>query len=378
MNNFSKNPFVIFSSLTEDTGHLMLDDIFWFDNLINKFPNTRIFTSKTSANNLLRKYPTLNNNIYSFKDFPFLKKISYRLFIIARLIFSEKIKNSNIIFQAFDEIGILIYFIRICKRNNKFYVIPTNNISPERLIKSRWLLQWMLRKIIVNSDRIFYHTDFECELIKSYISISPYVLKKCYKLKYHLIGEGKKEVVNENLFSDFVISYFGPTMISKPISDFCDLMKADNFANGKFQFRIVNVSSEVKEVITSIFGEKNKIDFINEYFVHEEYIKLIQASKYVFLPHNHLYEGKLSGILSDCISNGIPVISNKIEPLLEFFKNYGEMGFIFDFSSSTDWCSRFLENCNDEKYIYFKTSMLKCKNDHSHDKIINEFIYSIE
>ena len=378
MNNFSEKPFVIFSFLTEDTGHLILDDLFWFDKLSIKFPNTRILTSKASANNLLRKYPTLQNNIHSFKDFSFLKKINYRLFIFGRLIFSEKIKNSNIIFQAFDEIGILIYFIRICNRNNKIYVVPTNNVSPERLVKSRWLLQWMLKKIIVNSDRFFYHSDFEYELIKSYITESPYNLKKCYKLKYHMIGEDKKEVVNENLFSDFVISYFGPTMISKPISDFCDLMKADNFANGKFQYRIINVSSQVKEVITSIFGNNNNIHFINEYLVHEEYIKLIQTSKYVFLPHNHLYEGKLSGILCDCISNSIPVISNKIEPLLEFFKNYGEMGFIFNFSLNTAWCSMFLENCNDEAYLYFKSSMLKCKNDHNHDKIINEFINNIE
>ena len=378
LNKVSEKPIVIFSSLTEDSGHLILDDLFWFGNLIYRFPNTRIITSKSSANNLLHKYPSLSNNIFIFKDFSILKKINYRLYLLGRLITCEKIKNSRIIFQGFDEFGILFYFIRIWGGNNNLYVIPTNNVSPERLNKSKWLLQWLIKKIIFISDKFLYHTDFEYELIKSAISNSPLYLEKCYKLKYHLIGENNKNDITENIDSELVISYFGPTMTSKPISDFCDLMKADNYANGKFKYRIVNVSNPIKQEIVSIFGNNNKIYFVNEYLAHEEYIKLIQTSRYVFLPHNHLYEGKLSGILSDCISNCVPIISDNIEPVLEFFKIYGDMGFVFQFSTCTNWCLVFLNNQNDEFYDQYKLSMLKCKYDYSHDKIMNDFINCIE
>jgi hypothetical protein len=371
-------PFVIFSSITEDKGHLILDDLFWFSNLVHKFSQTRIITSENSAKNLQNKYPSFIENISSFKDYSFLKRINYRLHILLRLISCEKIKNSRIIFQGFDEFGILFYFLRILGQNNIVYVVPTNNVSPERLNKSKWLLQWMLKKIISNSDRFLYHTDFELALVKSKISNSPNFLEKCYKLKYHLIGQNCNTVASENKNSEAIISFFGPTMSSKPILDFCNLMKADNFAKGKFHYRIINVSNQVKEELISVFGNKNNIYFLNEYLEHEEYIKLINSSRYVFLPHNLLFEGKLSGIFSDCISNNTPIISNNIEPVLEFFKKYGAMGFVFEFSLNVDWRLTFLNNQNDDEYQLYKTSLLNCKNDHNHDNIINEFINIIE
>ena len=106
-------PFIIFSSITEDKGHLLLDDLFWFSNLIHSFPDTKIITSATSAKNLQIRYPDFKKNISSFIDFPILKKLNYRFHLLGRLIFCEKIRNSKIIFQGFDEIGILFYFFRV-------------------------------------------------------------------------------------------------------------------------------------------------------------------------------------------------------------------------------------------------------------------------
>jgi hypothetical protein len=193
-------------------------------------------------------------------------------------------------------------------------------------------------------------------------------------LKYHLIGEKNFEFISNKSDIENIISFFGPVMSSKPIADFCNLMKADNFGNGKFRYRMINVSQQIREEVTAVVGKENNIIFFNEYLAHEEYINLIQTSRYVFLPHNHLYEGKLSGILSDCISNCIPIISDKIHPVLEFFKKYGDMGFVFKFSINVEWCFVFLESQDEDKYKQYKVSMLMCKNDHSHQNIINEFI----
>lgn len=374
LNKIIEKPFVIFSSLTEDKGHLILDDVFWFSNLVDIFPDTRIITSDTSAKNLLQKHPGCKKNILSFTDFPLLKKINYRLHLLGRLISCEKIKNSNIVFQGFDEFGLLFYFLRIWGQNNLLFVVPTNNVSPERLNKSKWILQWMLKKIIAKSDKFLYHTDYEYNQIKSRICNESKFLKSCQKLKYHLIGgDGQKINLNKN-GNEGIVSFFGPTMSSKPYADFCKLMQADNNANGKFKYRIINVSSEVESEIKLIFGEKNKIVFLNEYLEHNSYINLIATSTYVFLPHNHLYEGKLSGILSDCISNGTPIISNNIEPVLEFFRNYGNMGFVFDFDNEINWEFDFLNKVNAIDYQEFLASMDKCKSDHYQSKIIQEFL----
>jgi hypothetical protein len=370
-NNF---PFLIFSSITEDTGHLILDDFFWFSNLIERFPNTRIITSETSAKNILVKYSDYKKNVTSFKDFPVLKKINYRLHLLGRLIFCEKIRNSRIIFQGFDELGLLFYLLKIWGKNNLLYVVPTNNVSPERLNKSKWILQWMLKKIINNSNFFLYHTDFEFRLIESEICNNTHALEKCKKLKYHLIGASQEKIHLEKNGENNIISFFGPTMQSKPYFDICKLIKADNYGNGKFEYRFINLSFQVLNEIQLLFGKADKIIFINEFLEHKLYINLIAQSTYIFLPHNHLYEGKLSGILSDCISVGTPIISNRIDPVLEFFNYYGDMGFIYDFSRDVDWEYSFL--CQFEKINYkdFILSMEKCKSDHSPNKIIEEFL----
>jgi hypothetical protein len=366
-------PFIIFSSITEDKGHLLLDDLFWFSNLIHSFPDTKIITSATSAKNLQIRYPDFKKNISSFIDFPILKKLNYRFHLLGRLIFCEKIRNSKIIFQGFDEIGILFYFFRVWGKNNIFYVVPTNNISPERLNKSKWVLQWMLKKIISKSDSFLYHTDYELGLIQSNICSNRECLIKCKKLKYHLIGASQNSINLEKNGKVGIISFFGPTMNSKPYNDFCKLIKADN-TNGKFRYRIINVSRQVESEIKLLFGEAVKIDFINEFLEYNSYIKLIDDSAYVFLPHNRLYEGKLSGILSDCISIGTPIISDNIEPVIEFFKSYGDMGFIFDFKNDNEWEYSFFSNIDEINYKEFLISMEKCKLDHYQNQIINQFL----
>jgi hypothetical protein len=374
LNKICEKPFVIFSSMTEDKGHLILDDVFWFSNLIDIFPDTRIITSNTSAKNLLQKHPGCKKNIHAFRDFAFLKKFNYRLHLLVRLISCERIKNSNIIFQGFDEFGILFYFLRIWNQKNVLFVVPTNNISPERLDKSKWILQFMLKIIIGKCDKFLYHTDYELNLIKLRICNESEFLSRCQKLKYHLIGAIGQKISLKKNGNDGVISFFGPTMSSKPHEDFCKLMHADNYANGKFEYRIINVSSEIESEIKLIFGNRNKIVFFNEYLEHQCYINLIATSTYVFLPHNHLYAGKLSGIFSDCISNGTPIISNNIEPVLEFFRNYGDMGFVFDFENDFNWEIDFLNKVDDIDYLGFLASIDKCKSDHYHGKIIHEFL----
>lgn len=361
-------PYVIFSSLTEDKGHLILDDSFWFRNL-SKIRETKIYSSSSSINNLKKQLKANNSTLFTFKTLPLLQKINYRFYLILKILFCKSISNSNIIIQGFDEICILFFFLKVNGKNNKIALVLTNNISPERLERSRFLLKFLLSKIFKKSDKVFYHSDFELSLILSLIPDKS-LLPKYFKVKYHLLGmENKNLISNQN---SNTISFFGPDLLSKPVSHFLDLILADK--KNIYEYNFININEKSIDLIKEKISQNRKVKFINEYLPNDKYIRLIQTSKYVFLPHNYLYEGKLSGILSDCIANGIPIVSDKIEPVVELFSNYGSMGYIFDFNKDTNWYTFFLDTHNENEYADFISNMSRCRNAHREDVIINEFV----
>lgn len=373
----SKKPFVIYSSLTEDVGHLLLDDFFWFNNLIKVDNRTTIITSEFSAKSLRQSFPENANNIYSFKEYKWLKRINYRFYLVAKLITCKKISNSRIIFQGFDEIGTVLSLFKLVNRNNQLIFVPTNNVSPERFNNSRWLLGKMLKIIIRFSDYFFYHTDFELNLIVEKLGLRHQKLLK-NKLKYHLLGPKESRKKNDGLEKQNLITFFGPTMISKPINDICNLINSDYRLGKKFRYRFVNVSDAVIDSISKKVDSLEFVEFNQGYLDDNTYEKFISESKFVFLPHNKLFEGKLSGILSDSISLGTPVISNNIEPVKEFFESYGLMGYIYDYQTDTNWTYSFLNSGFEKEYECFKSNMKQCSLGHKEELIIKEFLEIIQ
>ena len=149
----SLNNFFVLSLLTENSGHLLLDDLFWVKNLINKQKRVTILTSSKSAKNILtqiQENPYIN--ISFFRDSDWLKKINYRLFLLYRVYRSSNIKNSCIIIQGFEELSILLFLFKIRKNGNKIILIHTNNISPERLGRSKIILPFLLKQIFLKCD----------------------------------------------------------------------------------------------------------------------------------------------------------------------------------------------------------------------------------
>lgn len=110
LNKGNEKPFVVFSSLTEDKGHLLLDDSFWFRNLVKTGKETIVYSSQTSIRNLSKLNAVPKENLISFRDFALIKKINYRLFLILRMLFTKPIRNKKIIIQGFDEFAILVFF----------------------------------------------------------------------------------------------------------------------------------------------------------------------------------------------------------------------------------------------------------------------------
>ncbi|SJZ74305.1 hypothetical protein [Sediminibacterium ginsengisoli] len=365
-------PFVIFSSLTEEKGHLLLDDDFWFSSLIKYDPELSVFTSVTSCDLLAKKYPSHKKQFIGFRDFPFFRKIYYRLHLLGRLFSSKKITGKTIIFQGFDEIGILSYLWRIRNWNNTTVLILTNNVSPERFENSPRLLPYLLRTIFKKCDFVFYHSDFEYKLLISKLG-DKVDKNKLKKVKYHLLGAPR--LLASNTHQDNTITYFGPSMVSKPLLDFCNLIKAD--ANRQFKYHFYNLDRKDEEMIRNNTPPEASLNFHYDYMTNEEYANAILQSTYVFLPHNSYYEGKLSGIFCDCVNYNVPVISDRIEPVIEFFKAYGELGYLLDYKKN-DWGNTFFNEISGEKYRQFIENMNKCHAEHKADIIIESFIEKIK
>lgn len=362
--------YFIYSPLTEEVGHLILDDFFWFKNLLIKNYNVSILTSKESTINISSQLPNISKSLFFFKDCKWLKRINYRLFLIYRIFKSKKIKNSTLIIQGFEEISILLYLIRIKNCRNKVILIHTNNISPERLIRSKWFLKYILNKIFKRCDIIVYHSDYVFNKMKLIIN-NQNEYNKLVRIKYHLLGNNYSDFCDDRQHN--YISFFGPTMLSKPVHDICSLIRCDK--NKYFNYRFLNVNDDDEMTINKLVNNLSNVSFVKKYFSHQEYLNLIKKSTYVFLPHNFFYEGKLSGIFSDCVALGIPVISNNIDPVNNYFEEYGQMGFIFDYSKDIYWQEKFLSNCNNvESYKVFLDSMKNCRNQHNESLIINEFL----
>lgn len=253
-------------------------------------------------------------------------------------------------------------------------MVLTNNVSPERLKRSKKLLPFLLNIIFRQSFRVYYHTDFEFKLIKKIVK-DENLLSRFEKLKYHLLGaDSNIDEINRN---SKIISYFGPVMNAKPLSIIIDLIRADTKHTYKYNF--YNVNAENINYIRSNISASTRVKFNDSFMTHEQYIRSIKESTYVFLPHNCLYEGKLSGIFCDSISNSVPVISDLIEPIIEYFKTYGQMGYIFDFHKNQHWTKEFFTDYNDNNlYENFKLSMKNCQISHQEERIIEEFITTFE
>ena len=121
------------------------------------------------------------------------------------------------------------------------------------------------------------------------------------------------------------------------------------------------------------FPGSDNIFFRHGYLTDEAYQMAICDSRFVFLPHNRFFEGKVSGILSDCIANKVPIISDAIEPVIEFFHTYGAMGYLCDYASQ-HWAQQIVGGLSEYDYEKLREAMRVCFASHSPTVIMNELL----
>ena len=72
----------------------------------------------------------------------------------------------------------------------------------------------------------------------------------------------------------------------------------------------------------------------------------------------------------DAIDFGIIIISNKINPVIEYFEDYGQLGLLIDFNKISEFeISKELNRLNKEE---IKRNLFKARLDHTMDNIFKQ------
>jgi len=328
-----------------------------------------IITSAASAAALRKQYPSEAGRCKEFRDVSWGRRFGFRVYYTLRLLSLPPICRRWVVVQAFEEVSLLLYLLRLRRHDNRVALVLTNNVSPERVESRPKILTFLLREIFRRVDVVFYHSDFEFGLIQKLLGRNLGTTRFA-KLKYHLIGEVRQSTSGESDGGN-LITFFGPASEVKPISSIYSLIEEDN--DKIFSYIFINITDDDADMLRAAFSDRDNIFFLKGYLSDEEYQKAMRRSRFVFLPHNRLFEGKVSGIFSDCIANQVPIITDLIEPVIEYFQTYGSMGYLCDYASA-DWARLFFEKLSIDKYAEFKASMLNCSRRHSPALIMNEFL----
>ena len=91
----------------------------------------------------------------------------------------------------------------------------------------------------------------------------------------------------------------------------------------------------------------------------------------MLLSHSPSFEAKLSGNFCDCLSNGIPFISRKTAPELEWSARYGDLGFFVNFDDDS-WVQEFLVNFSICKLDQIKKNLKAAMGDDIEEKVLTD------
>ena len=327
--------------------HEYVDFLFWENYFKNK--SNFIFNVFCPENNVKKE-----TNYTTFKP-------SRKNNIISTFFKLLKIPKSDLyIFQSYYELHALLWLIatKIPFKNNNIYFVATNNISAKRM--SYKLLKFFYFIFKIYKVKIFIGSSSEKLLLESIFSKKNIIIKK-YHFWAEVLGISEPKIKKSE-----VLFYPGPSKIDKPVNYFKSLSNYSKKNNNKFNdlnHILFNITSSELSLTNQKYVEKSKLSF-------KDLAKQLSSSKYIFLPHNFNFEGKFSGNFIDAIYFEVIIISNSINPVLEYFDDYGKLGIIINYDDP-GWEIKLLDQFNNLNPKEIIANIKKVKKDHSLKSIYN-------
>jgi len=345
--NKDKLNILIANFLAEDRGHLIDDDLFLVECLTPLADTIEISSSPVSINNINKHFKVKTSYI---KEFNILKSFP-RIRLTFKHLTLRCSRYNEIVFPAFEEVTIL--FFMLLHPNKRVHLIYHNNLSLER--KERHPFLWALFTTMVakRAATLLVPTRYQADLL---IALSPQInSSKIFIRPLNQMAE--KEFFTNLSKRQNAILFLGPSLERKPVEPILDLIKKDHAK--KYKYILTNIDDLDAEVREYLALQSN-VEIRSGYIGADEYYRLFRTVSWVITTHNHLFEGKLSGVFCDAISAGTPLVARDMSPHDEFFVRFGDMGVLVDFNDSC-WCDRFLNMDFSKKIDEFQNNMKTCR-----------------
>ena len=345
----------ICDTLAEDSGHLLEDDEFYVKSFLSCSEIVDLYSSSVSCKfidqtihaNETFVCHSLKRNNYSL--LPHTIKILLRLMELPR-------KSSVFFLIGFHEVATALFLFLRMLRAELFILVSTNNVSNVRRSKiKRQLLSFILKRIKV----LVVHSEWEKRFFSK---LYPESRCKIHRINYHRAGANTKNKTGTRTID---IGYLGGPRAEQGFDVLQQWIHSPNLADLSFLLRL---RKEQQALLSLPTKASDRLTVLHGSYVDTSYMNLYYRCRYILLPYTRDYIGKLSGIFCDAIATSTPVIAPRIPPFTEYFKQYGPLGVLFDFTSSPDpaICEVIKSQSN---YIFFQSNLVKAKAAHSRTRI---------
>lgn len=342
---------------SEKSGHSLLDDVFYFEYLMNSKEPFKFYAPLLSAQRLKARFPEAKNHILGVKP--------YRASGWGHVRFARQLRvqaGSKVIFFGYSEYLVLTWYLINLFNPFSMWLIATNNIGAGRVDIYRMRMKFFFRAIRGKLKKIVLHTEYEVRLLDS---LNEGLTEIVYVKKHHLMASIRQPLIHSNT-RKIVISFFGPQRDDKPIEPFLHLISSDS--TGYFEYRIYNVP-EIDVLFKMALAKlPDHVSVIEGWKSYEAHIENCLTSDIIFMAHTHVFEGKLSGNLCDCVALGIPYICAPIEPMLSLHKEYGALGYLSNFSQP-GWPEQLIALISWDDLLEKQKALQRIASDYSIDSI---------
>lgn len=330
---------------SEKAGHLISDDLYYFDYLVSSARRFIYILPEFSYFNILECRGKASAQYLKIKD-------------MVSTLFPPSC--DHLVFVGYSEVEAFIVFAFNFWRIKKLSLIATNNISQFRTRKYKLPLRIFFGIISSRLCHLVLHSEYEKTLC---MNLSKRLHGKILLKKHHLMSP-KNKIINglgASKRDRLIISFWGPIKHDKPLQPFIDLIKAD--VHQAFCYKLFSVQSDVVE-------ESDNVTIANKWIDECELAAEINGIDLIFMSHTPNYEGKLSGNLCDSIAYFKPFISRRIEPFVTYDHNFN-VGYFYE-QDKIDWPLKFLKSFSKDNYLQKKKNLEALARDHSRSNIYKD------
>lgn len=354
---------LIIDPLAESTGHLLEDDMFWGQALAPHVDHFSMVSSKASVEQIRRSFPGLGVSAHSdLGDAIYKRTRSLHLKYLSRMtIFADR--GHTVLLQSFHELSAM--WFSMLNPRLPIYLIVTNNLTGAGTETARRRAAQNL--LFQRAKGIFVGSNHEKMTIARLFPKVP--LTRVHKVRYHKVGKQREILPLADRARE--IAFLGASTGERGIDTFIRWATLDS--KSRYTFHIYGDIRPTGKQQASFAALYPKIQVVGRYLTDEEYHGVIAKSMFIALPFERSLEGRLSGVLCDAISHGTPVLAANQDPHTDFFKTYGEFGFLID-NGSDEVIRGCLDSCAEDRWDSFQAAMHRARTDHTVGAIAEDIL----